>query len=243
MLAFLPGSRPPRNYNAVAAALASTATVTLFTTLSGSASITGREEQQSVLLPASYLLPPVPHAGPRSVQERLHWVVAAQVPAILAGLPSLTGLSNPGRIKVGQGPPPPTPSPAVLEAPEFGTTGRVYVEAELDRPVVRDPSSAAPEYPPGLEKEHVEGSVAVEFVVDTTGIADSASLRIVSVSHIAFADAVREALPRMRFSPAELEGRHVPQRVLQQFKFVLPQTAANARSNDPANKAGNRTLR
>ena len=80
--------------------------------------------------------------------------------------------------------------------------------------------------------------MAVEFVVDTLGLADSASLNIVSVSHIAFADAVREALPRMRFSPAELGGRHVPERVLQQFKFVLPQTAANSRSGDAGSRAG-----
>jgi TonB family protein len=240
VLAFLPGSRPPRSYSGVAAVLASAATVVAFTTISGSATIVGRQESEAALIFARYLLPPLPHSGP--VRERLQWVVPAAATAVLPGLPSGVGMRSPKRIPVGETEVP-TLTPAVLEAPEFGATGRVYVEAELDRPVVRDPLSAAPEYPPSLEKAHIEGTVAVEFVVDTLGQADSASLNVVSVSHMAFADAVREALPRMRFSPAELGGRHVPQRVLQQFKFVLPQTAANARSGDAGSKATGPTLR
>jgi TonB family protein len=236
VLAFLPGSRPPRSYNALAAALASAATAVLFTTLSGSASDAVRHGNDAAVVIARYILPPLPRSGPRSVQERLLWVSPAEIPAVMPGLPSLAGITT-KRIRPGQGQPP-VPAPAVLEAPEFGTVGRVYVEAELDRPVVRDPSSAAPEYPPSLEKARIEGSVAVEFVVDTLGLADSASLNVVSVSHIAFADAVREALPHMRFAPAELGGRHVPQRVLQQFKFILPQTVANSRSGDAASRAG-----
>jgi TonB family protein len=94
--------------------------------------------------------------------------------------------------------------------------------------VVRDPSSAAPQYPESLEKLGIEGSVAVEFVVDTLGHADSTSMRVVSVSHIAFADAVRTALPHMLFSPAELGGRHVAQRVVQSYKFVMPQVATGS---------------
>jgi TonB family protein len=232
VLAFLPGSQPPRSYNSLAAVVASAATAVLFTTLSGSASDAVQRGNETVQVFARYLLPPLPHAGRQSVQERLLWVSPSEIPAILPGLPSLAGLTS-RRIRPGQGLPPAS-APAVLDTPEFGTVARVYVADELDRPVMRDPSSAAPEYPPSLEKARIEGSVAVEFVVDTLGLADSASLNIISVSHIAFADAVREALPRMRFSPAELGGRHVPQRVVQQFKFVLPQTAANGRSGDAA---------
>jgi hypothetical protein len=38
--------------------------------------------------------------------------------------------------------------------------------------------------------------------VDTTGFADTSSLRIMSATHPDFVTAVREALPYMRFEPA-----------------------------------------
>ena len=197
-----------------------------------------RTEGPGTIWSARYRLPPLPQHTPRGAQESLHWVQQVdptQVPSVLPGMPSLRGFTLKPRARAGKGSPPPA-LPGAIPTPEFSATEpeHVYVAAELDRPVLRDPLSAAPEYPLDLEKARVEGSVAVEFVVDTSGHADSASLRIVSVTHIEFADAVRSALPRMRFSPAELEGRHVPQRVLQVFRFILPlpQTATNASSHD-----------
>jgi len=100
-----------------------------------------------------------------------------------------------------------------------GSGGTVYVESEVDRPVIRDPSSAAPEYPAFLQAEHVEGFVIGEFIVDTNGRADSTSLHIVLSSHPAFEQSLREALPRMRFLPATLDGHSVRQRVRQEFDF------------------------
>lgn len=100
-----------------------------------------------------------------------------------------------------------------------GSGGTVYVESEVDRPVIRDPSSAAPEYPAFLQAEHIEGFVIGEFIVDTNGRADSASLHIVLSSHPAFEQSLREALPRMRFLPATLDGHAVRQRVRQEFDF------------------------
>jgi TonB family protein len=95
------------------------------------------------------------------------------------------------------------------------------MESETDRPVERDPLSGGPVYPKWLEQEHIEGSVTASFIVDTTGLADSASLRIQSSSHPAFADAVRAAMSVMRFRPAELGGHHVRQLVSQEFRFVI----------------------
>jgi TonB family protein len=100
-----------------------------------------------------------------------------------------------------------------------GTGGTVYAESEVDRPVIRDPSSAAPEYPAFLQAEHVEGFVIAEFVVDTTGVPDVHSLHIVMSSHPAFEQSLREALPHMRFLPAALDGHAVRQRVRQEFDF------------------------
>jgi hypothetical protein len=101
------------------------------------------------------------------------------------------------------------------------TQGTVYMQSETDQPVERDPLSTGPIYPPWLEQNHVEGTVTASFVVDTTGFADSASLRIRFATLPAFADAVRTALPGMHFRPAELSGRHVRQLVEQEFRFVI----------------------
>jgi Gram-negative bacterial TonB protein C-terminal len=101
------------------------------------------------------------------------------------------------------------------------TQGTVYIESETDRPVERDPLSTGPIYPPWLEQNRIEGTVTASFVVDTTGYADSASLRIHFATLPAFADAVRSALPGMHFRPAELSGHHVRQLVEQEFRFVI----------------------
>lgn len=105
-------------------------------------------------------------------------------------------------------------------------SGKVYVDAEVDREVQRDPTSAAPEYPPYLQENHIEGSLTVEFVVDTTGNPDSASLKVIHSSHPAFEQSLRAALPHMRFVPAELGGRLVRQWVRQEFRFLMPDQPA-----------------
>jgi TonB family protein len=99
--------------------------------------------------------------------------------------------------------------------------GQVYVASQLDQRVERDPGSAAPTYPPYLESQRIEGAVVVSYIVDSTGRADSASLRVKQSTHPAFAEAVRAALPGMRFRPAELSGHRVRQLVLQEFRFVI----------------------
>lgn len=97
----------------------------------------------------------------------------------------------------------------------------VYLEAELDAPVERDPMSAGPAYPEELRSKNVEGQVVAEWIVDTTGRADAGSFRVVESSHPLFSQAVRDVLPAMNFRPAELTGRRVRQLVRQQFRFVL----------------------
>jgi protein TonB len=47
------------------------------------------------------------------------------------------------------------------------------------------------------------------------------SVTILSATHEQFARSVREALPRMRFVPAEVAGRKVRQLVEQRFGFEL----------------------
>lgn len=115
-------------------------------------------------------------------------------------------------------------APLVTSAPSDSgeaTTSPVYLEAELDQPVERDPTSAGPTYPEQLRSKNVEGEVIAEWIVDTTGRADTTSFRIVESTHPLFTTSVRDILPAMNFRPAELMGRRVRQLVRQQFRFVI----------------------
>jgi len=180
-----------------------------------------------------YLLPLLPGHAPRPHAETIHWSALAPHPS--AG-PVGTGGGKHGGSGTEIKPVPPAPDP--VKIPDPGDGGRVYIESEMGRPVRRDPASAAPAYPDFLQKEGIEGVVAVEYVVDTTGLADSASLRILRSSNPAFAEAVRAALPGMRFEPGEVGGQLVRQLVTQEFRFIItgqtpatPAVAARHRSH------------
>ncbi len=96
-----------------------------------------------------------------------------------------------------------------------------YQLIEVDSAAVRDPSSAAPVYPPELEARGVEGHVILRFVVDSTGLADLTTVLTVEATHPAFNRAVREALPKMRFRPAKVGNRAVRQLAEQLFAFQV----------------------
>lgn len=92
---------------------------------------------------------------------------------------------------------------------------------EVDSAVVRDPTSAAPEYPLHLLTGGVEGSAFVRYVVDTTGVVDTMTYRVVTATHPDFAVAVRRALPDMKFHAALHGGQKVRQLVEQTFRFRI----------------------
>ena len=92
---------------------------------------------------------------------------------------------------------------------------------QVDKPAAALPGSAQPAYPAVLTASGVEGEVSVQFVVDTLGRAEIASFKVFRTAHEAFGLAVRQALPRMRFLPAESGGRKVRMLVQQSFAFAL----------------------
>jgi TonB family protein len=100
----------------------------------------------------------------------------------------------------------------------------VATAVDVDSMVTRFTDSAAPTYPAKLLEMKIEGGAYVQFVVDTTGLVDTASFRVISSTHPEFAESVREALPGMRFHPAILRSRKVRQLVEQpfMFKIVIP---------------------
>jgi TonB family protein len=97
----------------------------------------------------------------------------------------------------------------------------VLTEIEVDSAVKRHEWSASPDYPITMLQQNIEGAAFVIYVVDTLGIADTASLKVVRTTHDEFAEAVREAMPKMRFRPAVLGGHKVRQLVQQNFTFKI----------------------
>ena len=96
-----------------------------------------------------------------------------------------------------------------------------YFEFQVEKPVMQAPNSPTPQYPDILRQAGVEGEALVSFVVDTTGRADVGSFKIIRTTHELFATAVKNALPRMRFIPAEVGDRKVRQLVQQPFSFAI----------------------
>lgn len=97
----------------------------------------------------------------------------------------------------------------------------VLTEIEVDSAVKRYEWSAAPDYPITMLQKNIEGSAFVIYVVDTLGLADTASFKVVRATHDEFAMAVKDAMPRMRFRPAILGGLKVRQLVQQNFAFKI----------------------
>ena len=96
-----------------------------------------------------------------------------------------------------------------------------YFAFEVEKPVVQAPNSATPAYPDMLRQAGVEGEAVVSFVVDTLGRVDLATFKVIHKTHELFATAVKNALPKMRFIPAETSRGRVRQLVQQPFSFSI----------------------
>jgi TonB family protein len=92
---------------------------------------------------------------------------------------------------------------------------------DVDSGAVRDPRSAAPAYPSDMEARGIEGVVRVRFVVDSTGLIDLSTIKVLEATNESFARAVRVALPDMRFRPAMMGPLTVRQLSEQDFSFKV----------------------
>jgi TonB family protein len=172
---------------------------------------------------ARLLLPLLPSAAPPDVEE-LVWdggtSAGTGAPAAADGEGRGSGRRRGSGRQGGRTVPGAEPGP-----PDGGSIQPVYAyDAVLDRPVSRHPLAGAPEYPPSLLAARIEGFVVAEFTVTERGTADSVSLEIAEVTHPGFAAALRAAMPRLRFVPAEHGGRPVRQRVQQRYIFRVEVT-------------------
>jgi len=76
-------------------------------------------------------------------------------------------------------------------------------------------------YPMNMQTTGFNVTVTFEFVIDTAGRADSASIRLVATDHPAFVNAARAALRRCRFAPALSGGQPVATRNRFAFTFTV----------------------
>lgn len=106
-------------------------------------------------------------------------------------------------------------------APSTHVEGIPYDATAVDRAVVPRSGNPTPRYPQFLASMGMEGSVVARFVVDTLGRVEVQSIVIVNSTQAQFERAVRDAIPGMRFSPAEVRGIRVRQLVEQSFGFEL----------------------
>ena len=102
------------------------------------------------------------------------------------------------------------------------TTDQTYFEFQVERPASMLDDSPKPKYPAVLESSGIAGEVQAQFVVSSNGKADMDSFKVLKSSNELFTLAVKNVLPRMRFSPAQIGGKPVNQLVQQSFQFAVP---------------------
>ena len=66
-----------------------------------------------------------------------------------------------------------------------------------------------------------EGKVLAQFVVNESGRYEPGTLKILESSNPQFTAAVKDALPRIRFSAAQIGGKKVQQLVQMPFQFNI----------------------
>ena len=99
-------------------------------------------------------------------------------------------------------------------------TDKNYAEFEVERQV-RAISGTIVEYPESMRSSRAEGQVFAQFVVNANGRVETGTFKVLESSNAAFTAAVRSALSRMRFQPAQIGNTKVSQVVQQAFVFKL----------------------
>lgn len=187
--------------------------------------------------PVAYFIPKDRLAGSRPKQERITFMSVAQdggggnqvqesrakpiqkAPPEIG--PALEELSSA-----------PSPPPQAAETPGDS----VMTVLQVDSAAARYDDSAAPPYPQSLLDKRMEGTVAIQYVVDTTGFADTMSVVVLAATHEDFAKSVRSTLPHMHFRPAVMSNRKVRQLVQQLFSFKIDTTMLAQTQGKPPKK-------
>ncbi|HYS70775.1 MAG TPA: energy transducer TonB [Gemmatimonadaceae bacterium] len=101
-------------------------------------------------------------------------------------------------------------------------TNQTYFEFQVEKPAEMLQDSPKPKYPSVLESSGIAGEVQAQFVVRSDGKGDVDSFKVLKSTNELFTQAVKNVLPRMKFSPAMIGGKPVNQLVQQSFQFAVP---------------------
>lgn len=101
-------------------------------------------------------------------------------------------------------------------------TNQTYFEFQVEKPAEMLQDSPKPRYPSVLESSGISGEVQAQFVVRNDGKADMETFKVLKSTNELFTQAVKNVLPRMHFSPAQIGGKPVNQLVQQSFQFAVP---------------------
>jgi TonB family protein len=154
------------------------------------------------------------YSGPATVPVELDWVRGK---AMCGAIALWTRVPEPNRRK-------PKRQVTAQELAALVASLRLYTEDQVDVPVAADTlDPVTPQYPDSLRRAGVEGHAMVEFVVDTTGLADMETFGSVLSTHPRFLEEARRAVGGARFTPAVKDGRRVRQLVQLTFRFVVPE--------------------
>lgn len=104
----------------------------------------------------------------------------------------------------------------------IANTNQTYFEFQVEKPAEMLQDSPKPKYPSVLESSGIAGEVQAQFVVSNSGKADIESFKVLKSTNELFTQAVKNVLPRMKFSPAMIGGKPVNQLVQQSFQFAVP---------------------
>jgi TonB family protein len=122
-----------------------------------------------------------------------------------------------------------TPTPAAVEFDsEQGTATTVsgvdlsqtFTEAAVDTLPERL-SGPLPRYPEMLRQAGIEGSVRLEFVIDTTGSVEEESIKVLQASNRAFEGPAKDVIARSLYRPGKVGDDPVRTLVSQQIGFTI----------------------
>jgi TonB family protein len=108
--------------------------------------------------------------------------------------------------------------------PQRVSSSQTFIDFQVEQEAQLLPNGPSPRYPDSLRAANVQGEVVAQFVVDTTGRADTTTFKVLNGAHPMFAASVRSALPQMKFTPAQVGGRKVKQLMEMPFQFSLSKT-------------------
>ena len=103
----------------------------------------------------------------------------------------------------------------------------VFVEAAVDE-VPERISCPTLEYPRELQAADIQGSVLVRFVVDTMGLVEPSSVKILSSTHEGFERPATTMIRDCRFRPGRVRGWAVRTRVQMPINFTLTAQAQSS---------------